>query len=49
MWTEITDNASIDKLMSDYSGFHDSCIVSISYASGSFVDANGAMVDGCAD
>lgn len=49
MWTEITDNADIDKLMSNYGGFHDSCIVSISYQSGSFVDVNGAMGDGTSD
>lgn len=49
MWTEVTDNAVIEKLMSDYGGFHDSCIVSISYESGSFVDAKGAMGDGISD
>lgn len=49
MWTEITDNADINRLMSDYGGFHDSCIVSISYESGSFVDAKGAMGDGSSD
>ncbi len=43
MWTEITDNAAIDKLMSDYHGFHDSVIVSISYNSGSYVDENEVM------
>ncbi|MDE6727648.1 MAG: hypothetical protein K2J80_06880 [Oscillospiraceae bacterium] len=43
MWIEITDNAAIDKLMSDYGGFHDSCIVSISYASGSRVDEKDTM------
>lgn len=43
MWTEITDNAAIDNLMSDYGGFHDSCIVSISYASGSRVDEKDTM------
>lgn len=49
MWTEIADKADMDKLMSDYGGFHDSCIVSISYQSGSFVDVNGAMGDGTSD
>lgn len=49
MWTEIVDNAAIDKLMSDYGGFHDSCIISVSYTSGSFVDENRAMGDGSAD
>lgn len=49
MWIDITDNASIDKLMSDYVGFHDSCIVSVNYSSGAFVDDNGAMGDGSAD
>lgn len=49
MWTEITDEVAAEKLMSDYGGFHDSCIVSMSYSSGAFVDENGAMGDGSAD
>ena len=49
MWTEITDNSDIEKLMSDFGGFHDSCIVSISYSSGAYVDENGGMGDGSAD
>lgn len=43
MWTEITDNVDIDNLMSSYGGFHDSCIVSISYTSGSCVDKKDTM------
>lgn len=49
MWTEVTDDSAIDKLMSDYGGFHDSCIVSISYTSGAYVDENGCMSDGTSD
>lgn len=49
MWTEVTDNSAIDKLMSDYGGFHDSCIVSISFTSGAYVDENGGMSDGTSD
>lgn len=43
MWTEITNEAAIEKLMEDYGGFHDSCIVSISYESGSCVDEKDTM------
>lgn len=38
MWIEVKDDAAIEKLMSDFHGFHDSVIVSISYNSGSYVD-----------
>lgn len=46
-WTEITNQAAIDKLMTDFGGFHDSCIVSVSYSSGNYVDKDGGM--GCGD
>ena len=46
-WTEIKDEASIKELMTSFMGFHDSCIVSISYGSGAYVDKNKAM--GCGD
>lgn len=46
-WIEIRDEVGIDKLMEDFYGFHDSCIVSINYISGNFVDENRAM--GCGD
>ena len=49
MWIEVNDDAAIDKLMNEFGGFHDSCIVSISYSSGAYVDENGAMGDGSAD
>ena len=42
-WVEITDNNDIDALMEKYAGFHDSCIISISYQSGNYVDERGAM------
>ncbi len=46
-WIEIKDNDGIDALMEQYAGFHDSCIISISYQSGNYVDERGAM--GCGD
>ena len=46
MWNEIKNEFDIENLMNKYSGFHDSCIVSISYHSGAFVDDKGAMVNG---
>lgn len=46
-WTEITDQAAIDKLMGEFGGFHDSCIVSVNYQSGNYVNKDGAM--GCGD
>lgn len=46
-WTEIKDEAAIKTLMSEYGGFHDTCIVSIDYNSGNYVDKSGGM--GCGD
>lgn len=46
-WVEISDKDGIDSLMEKYAGFHDSCIISISYQSGNYVDERGAM--GCGD
>ena len=46
MWNEINNEIDIENLMKEYSGFHDSCIVSINYHSGSFVDDKGAMENG---
>lgn len=43
MWIEVNDDAAIEKLMSDFGGFHDSVIVSISYNSGSYVDKDEVM------
>lgn len=43
MWIEVKDDAAIEKLMSDFHGFHDSVIVSISYNSGSYVDEDEVM------
>ena len=43
MWNEIENEIDIQNLMKEYFGFHDSCIVSISYHSGAFVDDKGAM------
>ena len=46
MWNEIKNEIDIENLMKEYSGFHDSCIVSINYHSGAFVDEKGAMANG---
>ncbi len=42
-WKEITSQNDIDELLDFYAGFHDSCIVSVNYRSGTFVDENGSM------
>lgn len=42
-WKEITSQDDIDGLFDIYGGFHDSCIVSVSYKSGAFVDHTQAM------
>ncbi len=49
MKTEIKTERDIDRLMEEYAGFHDSCIVSASYRSGAYVDKRGGMGDGNAD
>lgn len=49
MRTEVKNDSDIDRLMEEYGGFHDTCIVSVSYRSGASVDENGAMRDGNAD
>ena len=46
MWNEIKNEIDIENLMKEYSCFHDSCIVSINYHSGAFVDEKGAMTNG---
>ena len=45
-WNEITTQSDIDVLMNVYGGFHDSCIFSVNYFTGSFVDENGVMRNG---
>jgi len=42
-WKELSSQKDIDELLSLYDGFHDSCIVSVNYRSGAFVDDKGAM------
>lgn len=46
-WTEIKTESDIETLMNDFYSFHDSCIVSMNYTSGNFVDEKCAM--GCGD
>ncbi len=48
MWNEIVNEKDIEDLMKIYGGFHDSCIVSLNYQSGAYVDANGGMAEGLA-
>jgi len=42
-WKEIASQKDIDELLSLYDDFHDSCIVSVNYRNGTFVDSQGAM------
>ena len=46
MWNEIKNEEDIQSLLEEYYDFHDSCIVSINYSSGAFVDENNAMGNG---
>lgn len=43
---EIKDERDIEDLMRSCVGFHDSCIVSVSYSSGAYVDENNGMANG---
>lgn len=45
-WNNIATQSDIDVLMTVYGGFHDSCIFSVSYFTGSFVDETGVMRNG---
>lgn len=47
MWIEVKDDAAIEKLMNDFYGFHDSCVILMNYISGNFVDEKCTM--GCGD
>lgn len=44
-WTEIKTDSDIETLMNNFYGFHDSCIISMNYISGNFVDEKLSM--GC--
>ena len=46
MWNDIKNDEDIQSLMTEYCGFHDSCIVSMNYSSGAYVDENNAMGNG---
>ena len=46
MWNEIKNETDIENLMKKYYFFHDSCIVSVNYRSGAYVDDNGGMANG---
>jgi len=43
MWNEIKNKADIDYLCDIYDGFHDSCIVNITYNSTAYVDDEYSM------
>ena len=43
VWNEVKTQADIEDLMRQYGGFHDSCLVSLSYQTGESVDPEGAM------
>ncbi len=45
-WQQIRSNADIDFLLSEYNGFHDSCLVRLHYQSGSYVNKKNAMAYG---
>lgn len=42
-WKTVTTQHDIDELYDSYYGFHDACIVSVSYQSGTFADNEGTM------
>ncbi len=42
-WQSIKTEKDIESLMSTYGGFHDSCIVSLSFQNGAFVDDKGTL------
>jgi hypothetical protein len=42
-WKELSTQNDIDELLGTYGGFHDSCIVSMCYRSGTFVDDKKTM------
>ena len=48
-WHQVQVQPDIDQLLEMYGGFHDSCIVSLHYVSGTYVDGDNAMVFGSDD
>jgi len=42
-WRSVEDQQGIDGLMETFMGFHDSCIHSLRYESGCYVDGEGSM------
>ena len=48
-WKEIRSESDIDEIMETLGDFHDSCIVSVNYKSGAFVDERYAMHSGSPD
>lgn len=42
-WKEVCSEQDIEEITATFRDFHDSCIVSVNYFSGAFVDEDGAM------
>lgn len=42
-WVTVNSEDDIEYLLNEYDGFHDSCLVSLNYTSGMFVDKEKAM------
>lgn len=42
-WKEVRSQQDMEELLGAYAGFHDSCLVSMDYRSGAFVDEAGGM------
>lgn len=42
-WKEVCSEQDIEEITATFRDFHDSCIVSVKYISGAFVDENGTM------
>ena len=42
-WHPIKTQEDVERLMSDYGDFHDSCVVSLNFQSGAYVDDDRAM------
>ena len=43
-WKQVETTEDIDELLQTFHGFHDSCITSIRYESGNYVDKDGSMI-----
>ncbi len=46
MWNTVRTADDTERLLSEFAGFHDSCVTGLEYESGSGVDGSGGMVFG---